>query len=69
MAQLILRNVEPELKRELERRAEANGRNLDAEICEIIRTALDEEDRKTAAQSVLGPRRADRNDAGCTKDR
>jgi plasmid stability protein len=44
MAQLLIREVEPELKLALERHAEHNKRSLDAEICEIIRIALDKED-------------------------
>lgn len=52
MAQLCIREIEPELKRELERRAEHNGRSVEAEICEIIRATLDEEDRKAALQAT-----------------
>jgi plasmid stability protein len=47
MAQLLIRKVEPTLKFALERRAERNKRTLDAEICEIIRAALDKEDKET----------------------
>jgi plasmid stability protein len=48
MAQLLIRKVEPELKLALERRAERNNRSLEAEVCEIIRIVLDEEDREAA---------------------
>lgn len=49
MAQLLIRDVEPELKLALERRAERNSRSLEAEVCEIIRIALDKEDAEAAA--------------------
>jgi plasmid stability protein len=52
MAQLLIRKVEPELKHALERRAERNNRSLEAEVCEIIRIVLDEEDEDTAMCST-----------------
>jgi plasmid stability protein len=52
MAQLLIRNIEPELKQALERRAERNSCRLEAEVCEIIRIVLDEEDEDTATCST-----------------
>lgn len=52
MAQLLIRRVEPELKLALERRAERNNRSLEAEVCEIIRIALDKEEKDTAARAT-----------------
>jgi hypothetical protein len=45
---ILIRKVEPELKLALEQRAERNNRTLEAEVCEILRVALDKEDEETA---------------------
>jgi len=52
MGQILIRKVEPELKLALERRAERNNRTLETEVCEIIRVALDKEDRKMAVPAT-----------------
>jgi len=52
MGQLLIRNVEPELKRELELRAKRNRRTLEAEVCEILRVVLDREDKGAAARAI-----------------
>ncbi len=51
MAQLLIRNVRPEVKQWLEARAKRNGRSLEEEAYEIIRIALDKEDEEAAAAS------------------
>jgi plasmid stability protein len=43
VAQLIVRNLETEVKLQLQRRAELNGRSMEAEVREILREALHEE--------------------------
>jgi plasmid stability protein len=48
MAQILIRNIEPELMLALERRAERNNRTLEAEVLEILRVVLDKEDEETA---------------------
>jgi plasmid stability protein len=53
MAQLLIRKVGPALKLALERRAERNNRSLEAEVCEIIRIVLDEEDKEAAIRATL----------------
>lgn len=40
MAQILVRNLETPLKARLERRARRNGRSMEAEAREILRTAL-----------------------------
>jgi plasmid stability protein len=49
MAQLIVRNIENEVKRRLERRAKKHGRSMEEEVREILRDATRSEDssRKT----------------------
>jgi plasmid stability protein len=42
--QILIRMVAPELKLTLERRAKHNNRTIEAEVCEIIRTAMDKKD-------------------------
>jgi plasmid stability protein len=44
MAQLLVRNLEDQLKTRLQRRAKRNGRSMEAEVREILRDALKEED-------------------------
>jgi plasmid stability protein len=48
MAQLRIRNLEPELIEELKRLAQSNGRTLEEEIYERLRAALEEDDKKAA---------------------
>jgi len=48
MAQILIRNIEPELMLALKRRAERNNRTLEAEVLEILRVVLDKEDEETA---------------------
>jgi plasmid stability protein len=40
MAQLIVRKLDDAVKRKLERRAAANGRSLEKEICQILHDAV-----------------------------
>ncbi len=40
MAQLLVRNVEPQLKAHLQKRARRHGRSMEAEAREILRSAL-----------------------------
>lgn len=44
MAQILVRNVETQLKTRLQRRAKRNGRSMEAEVREILRDTLKEED-------------------------
>jgi plasmid stability protein len=52
MGQILIRKVEPELKLALKYRAERNNRSLEAEVCEIIRIALDKEQEETEAYAM-----------------
>ncbi len=51
MAQILVRNVETQLKTRLQRRAKRNGRSMEAEVRELLRDALKDED---APQRGLG---------------
>jgi antitoxin FitA len=42
MAQILVRNLDDRLKTRLQRRAKRNGRSMEAEAREILRTALHE---------------------------
>lgn len=44
MAQILVRNVEDPLKARLQRRAKSHGRSMEAEVREILRNALREEE-------------------------
>lgn len=44
MPQILVRNLEPPLKTRLQRRAKRNGRSMEAEVREILRNALREEE-------------------------
>jgi plasmid stability protein len=44
MAQFVVRNIENEVKARLQRRAKRHGRNMEAEVREILRDAVKEED-------------------------
>lgn len=52
MAGLLIRDVEDEVKRELERRAGENGRRLEEEVLEILRVALETEDEEDERDST-----------------
>ena len=45
MAQLVVRNIESGVKARLQRRAKRNGRSMEAEVREIVRNALREEEK------------------------
>ena len=51
MAQLLVRNLEDQLKTRLQRRAKRNGQSMEAEARDILRNALREE---TAQAGGLG---------------
>ena len=40
MAQLVVRNVESDVKARLKRRADRNGRSMEAEVRDILRAAV-----------------------------
>lgn len=44
MAQILVRNLEDRLKTRLQRRAKRHGRSMEAEVREILRNALHEEE-------------------------
>ena len=44
MPQILVRNVEMQLKTRLQRRAKRNGRSMEAEVREILRDTLKEEE-------------------------
>ena len=45
MAQIIVRNLEMEVKTRLQRRARRNGRSMEEEVREILRDATKQEDK------------------------
>lgn len=45
MAQVIVRNLEEDVKRKLKRRARRHGRSMEEEVRDILRDAIKEEDR------------------------
>jgi len=51
MAQLVVRNLENEVKTKLKRRARRHGRSMEEEVRDILRNAANEED---AAGGNLG---------------
>jgi plasmid stability protein len=57
MAQVIVRQLEEEVKVRLQRRAERHGRSMEAEVREILRNAAKEESQPAAG---LGSRIAAR---------
>jgi plasmid stability protein len=57
MAQLVVRNIEENIKNRLRQRAQANGRSMEAEIRDILRNAVAEE---TEPRRQLGSRIANR---------
>ncbi len=44
MAQLVVRNIEAEIKSRLQRRAKRNGRSMEEEVRDILRNAAKEDD-------------------------
>jgi len=44
MAQLVVRNIETEVKTRLQRRAKRHGRSMEEEVRDILRNAANEED-------------------------
>lgn len=48
MAQLVVRNIESEVKRKLQRRAVRHGRSMEEEVRDILRNAVKEEGHRTA---------------------
>ena len=45
MAQLVVRNIEDDLKARLQRRAARHGRSMEAEVRDILRDAVKREDQ------------------------
>lgn len=45
MAQILVRNLENQIKERIERRARRHGRSMEAEAREILRDALKDEER------------------------
>jgi plasmid stability protein len=56
MAQLIVRNLDPELVQRLKLRAARHGRSMEAEHREILRQALQELEQVLGHDSALTPR-------------
>jgi plasmid stability protein len=52
MAQLVVRNIETQVKASLQRRARRNGRSMEEEVRDILRAAVNEE--KSAHRGGLG---------------
>ena len=48
MAQIVVRNLEDEVKARLRRRAAANRRSMEEEVRDILRAAVHMEDKKPA---------------------
>ena len=55
MSELLVDGIEDELVRTLEQRARCNGRNVEDEVCEILRHALENEDEEEEAESPAVP--------------
>ena len=45
MAQLVVRNIEDDLKSRLQRRAAKHGRSMEAEVRDILRNAVKQEEQ------------------------
>ena len=56
MAQLIVRNLDDDLKRKLRRRAARRGRSMEAEVLEILRDALKENRRRKGLGTAAAER-------------
>jgi plasmid stability protein len=50
MAQVLIRDVEPEVIEDLKRRAKQNGRSLEAELRQILRSAVRTVEEETLAE-------------------
>jgi plasmid stability protein len=44
VAQLVVRNIENEVKARLQRRARRNGRSMEEEVRDVLRAAVNEDD-------------------------
>ena len=69
MAQLIVRNLDPELVRELRRRAAESGRSTEAEHRELLRAVLKPGRKPTQLKSLLLRMPAVGQDADFARDR
>ena len=47
MAQILVRNLENEVKTRLQRRAKRNGRSMEEEVRDILRAAVHREEKKS----------------------
>ena len=50
MAQLIVRNIENEVKARLQRRARRNGRSMEEEARDILRAAVHKEEKQSCGR-------------------
>jgi plasmid stability protein len=57
MAQLVVRNIEEDVKARLQKRAKKHGRSMEEEVRDILRDAVKKQDRPTEG---LGTRIANR---------
>ena len=64
MAQILVRNLETEVKTRLQRRARRNGRSMEEEVREILRDATKQEDKN---RKGLGTRIAARFKASASR--
>lgn len=48
MAQLVVRNIETEVKKELQRRARRHGHSMEEEVRDILRNAVKDAGKSTA---------------------
>jgi plasmid stability protein len=47
MAQFVIRNIENEVKASFQRRARRNGRSMEEEVRDILRTAVHKKEKKS----------------------
>ena len=52
MAQLVVRNLESEVKTKLQRRARRHGRSMEEEVREILRNAVNDNNEDTASGNL-----------------
>jgi plasmid stability protein len=69
MAQLVVRNLDPELVAELRRRAAEKGRSMEAEHRELLRSVLRPERKRSPLKSLLLAMPAVGGDGDFTRDR
>ena len=69
MAQLVVRNLDPELVVELRRRAAEKGRSMEAEHRELLRSVLRPERKRSPLKSLLLAMPAVGGDRDFTRDR